>query len=139
MRTDAYLVEIDALNLQTRVRLAEIPAQDRRVIASHGAFAYFGRAYGVEFFSLQGWTTEREPSAAEVARLVREIKHDDIKAMFVENMSDPRLLKSVADETGVRIGGKLYSDALSARGTPGDTYLKMFAHNADLIWSVLQH
>jgi zinc/manganese transport system substrate-binding protein len=138
LRAQQYTTEIEALNQKTRARLAQIPRQDRRVIASHGAFAYFGQAYGVDFFSLQGWTTEREPSAADLARLIREIKHDKVRALFVENMSDPRLLQRVSEETGVRIGGELYSDALSPPGTATDTYLKMFAHNADLIWMTLQ-
>lgn len=137
-RTAQYLAEIDALDQLIRTRLADIPRKDRRVIASHGAFDYFGKAYGVTFFSLQGWTTEREPSAADIARLIREIKHDNVRALFVENMSDPRLLKRISEETGVKIGGELYSDALSAPGTAADTYLKMFAHNADLIWQTLQ-
>ena len=137
-RTDIYLQELDALNQKTKDRFNQIPKQDRRVIASHDAFAYFGRAYGVEFFSLQGLSTEQEPSAADIARLIREIKHDDIRALLVENMSDPRLLERVAEETGARVGGELYSDALSPPGTAADTYLKMFAHNADLIWSTLQ-
>jgi zinc/manganese transport system substrate-binding protein len=138
LRAQQYIAEIDALNQKTKTRLAQIPRKDRRVIASHGAFDYFGQAYGVDFFSLQGWTTEREPSAADVARLIREIKHDKVRALFVENMSDPRLLQRVSEETGVRIGGELYSDALSAPGTASDTYLKMFAYNADLIWMTLQ-
>lgn len=138
LRAQQYIAEIDALNQQTKTRLAQIPRKDRRVIASHGAFAYFGQAYGVDFFSLQGWTTEREPSAADVARLIREIKHDKVRALFVENMSDPRLLQRISEETGVRIGGELYSDALSAPGSASDTYLKMFAYNADLIWMTLQ-
>ncbi|UOD50341.1 metal ABC transporter solute-binding protein, Zn/Mn family [Orrella daihaiensis] len=138
LRADRYVAEIDALNQQIRNRLAEIPAQDRRVIASHGAFEYFAQAYDIKFFSLQGWTTEREPSAADVARLIREIKHDKVRALFVENMADPRLMNRISEETGVRVGGELYSDALSAPGTVADTYLKMFAYNADLIWSTLQ-
>ena len=136
--TDLYLQQIDALNQKTEDRFSQIPKQDRRVIASHDAFAYFGQAYGVEFFSLQGLSTEQEPSAADIARLIREIKHDDIRALFVENMSDPRLLERVAEETGAHVGGELYSDALSPPGTAADTYLKMFAHNADLIWNTLQ-
>ncbi|MCD8517919.1 MAG: zinc ABC transporter substrate-binding protein [Burkholderiaceae bacterium] len=138
LRTDRYMAEIDALNQKVSDRLAQIPAQDRRVIASHGAFEYFAQAYDIKFFSLQGWTTEREPSAADVARLIREIKQDNVRALFVENMADPRLMNRISEETGVRIGGELYSDALSAPGTVADTYLKMFAYNADLIWSTLQ-
>lgn len=138
LRVEQYIAEIDALDQQTRTRLAQIPASERRVIASHGAFEYFAKAYDMTFFSLQGWTTEREPSAADVARLIREIRHDKVKALFVENMSDPRLMNRISEETGVRVGGELYSDALSAPGTVADTYLKMFAHNADLIWLTLQ-
>ena len=136
--TDIYLQQIDALNQKTKDRFNEIPKKDRRAIVSHDAFAYFGREYGVEFFSLQGLTTEQEPSAADIARLIREIKKDNIRALFVENISDPRLLKRVAEETGTRIGGELYSGALSAPGTEADTYLKMFAYNADLIWNALK-
>lgn len=138
LRTEQYVGEMDALDQVIRARLSQIPLQDRRVIASHGAFEYFAQAYDIEFFSLQGWTTEREPSAADVARLIREIKHDKVRALFVENMADPRLMTRISEETGVRIGGELYSDALSAPGTVADTYLKMFAYNADLIWSTLQ-
>lgn len=138
LRTERYIAEIDALEQTIRARLSQIPEQDRRVIASHGAFEYFARSYDIEFFSLQGWTTEREPSAADVARLIREIKQDKVRALFVENMADPRLMKRISEETGVRIGGELYSDALSAPGSAADTYLKMFAYNADLIWSTLQ-
>jgi len=136
--TDIYLQQIDALNQKTKDRFNQIPKEDRRAIVSHDAFAYFGREYGVEFFSLQGLTTEQEPSAADIARLIREIKKDNIRALFVENISDPRLLKRVAEETGTRIGGELYSGALSAPGTEADTYLKMFAYNVDVIWHALK-
>jgi len=138
LRTAQYVAQIDALDQATRARMAEIPAQTRRVIVSHGAFEYFAKAYGVQFFSLQGWTTEREPSAADVAGLIREIRRDQVRALFVENMSDPRLMSRISEETGVRIGGELYSDALSLPGSPADTYLGLFAYNTDLIWSTLQ-
>ena len=138
LRTEKYLGEIEALDKAIRARLAEIPASDRRVIVSHGAFEYFAKAYGIEFFSLRGWTTEQEPSAADVARLIREIKHDKVRGLFVENMTDPRLMNRISEETGVRVGGELYSDALSAPGTVADTYLKMFAYNAQQIWTALQ-
>ncbi len=138
LRTDRYLADIDALDQKTRNRFAAIPLDDRRVLASHDAFEYFAQAYSIKFFALQGWTTEREPSAADVARLIREIRHDKVRALFVENMADPRLVQRISDETGVRVSGELYSDALSAPGSQADTYLKMFAHNADLIWSALQ-
>ena len=136
-RANDYLIQIDELDAQTRQRLAEIPADQRRVVSSHGAFDYFAQAYDVKFLSLQGLSTDREVSAAEMASLIRQINKEDIKALFVENMSDPRLLERVSEQTGVRIGGELYSDALSQPGTPASTYLGMFSHNVELIWSTL--
>jgi len=136
-RANDYLIQIDELDAQTRQRLAEIPAAQRRVVSSHGAFDYFAQAYDVKFLSLQGLSTDREVSAGEMASLIRQINKEDIKALFVENMSDPRLLERISEQTGVRIGGELYSDALSPPGTPAGTYLGMFSHNVDLIWSTL--
>ena len=137
--TGIYLQQIDELNQKIIDQFNEIPKDARRVVASHDAFAYFGQAYDIKFFTLQGLTTEQEPSAADIANLVREIKKDKIKALFVENISDPRLLNRVAEEAGVAVGGKLYSGALSAPGTAADTYLKMMAYNADAIFKALRN
>jgi zinc/manganese transport system substrate-binding protein len=129
-RRDAYLARIDTLDQQVRGQLAAIPREQRRVITSHDAFGHFGAAYGVDFLAPQAWTTHSEPSAAAVARLIRQIREQRVRALFVENISDPRLMERIAREGGVRIGGTLYSDALSATGGPADTYLKLFEHNA---------
>ena len=137
-RSDHYIGQIKALDQQTRQRIAAIAKDKRRVISSHDSFEYFAQAYDITFYGLQGWTTEREVSAADMANLVREIRHDKVQALFVENMSDSRLLQRVAEEAGVRIGGKLYSDALSPPGTEADTYLKMFAFNVDQIVNALK-
>lgn len=132
-RTKRYIDQIEALDQDSRLRLSAVPAEQRRVVSSHGAFGYFAQAYGVEFFAAQGWSTDREVSAADMATLIREIRKDKVHALFVENMSDPRLMKRISEEAGVRIGGKLYSDALSAPGTAADTYLKMFSSNVNTI------
>ena len=92
----------------------------------------------MQFLSVQGFTTDQEPSAKHVADLIRKIRADKVRALFVENMSDPRLLEQIANETGVRIGGELYADALSAPGTVADTYLKMVNTNAQTIFMALQ-
>ncbi len=137
-RAQQYMDQIDALDQASRARLAAVPEAQRRVISSHDAFGYFAQAYDVEFFAAQGWSTDREVSAADMATLIREIRKDQVRALFVENMSDPRLMQRVSEETGVRIGGKLYSDALSAPGTAADTYLKMFSSNVNTILQALE-
>ena len=128
-RAGAYLERIDRLDAQVRQQLGAVPREQRRVITSHDAFGYFGAAYGVDFLSPQGWSTHSEPSAAAVARLIRQIQQRQVRALFLENISDRRLIERIASESGARVGGTLYSDALSAPGGPADSYLKMFEHN----------
>jgi len=125
-----YLARIDQLERRVRERLEAIPRTQRRVLSSHNAFGYFGRAYGVDFIAPQGWNTHSQPSAAAVASLIRQIRGQEVRAIFIENISDPRLIRSIAQESGARVGGTLYSDALSAPGGSADTYLKMIEHNA---------
>ncbi|MCM5680647.1 zinc ABC transporter substrate-binding protein [Schlegelella sp. S2-27] len=136
-RATDYLRRIAELDAQVRTWLAAVPRPQRRVVTSHDAFGYFGAAYGVDFLAPRGWSTASEPSAAAVARLVRQLREQRVRALFVENISDPRLIERVAKETGARVGGTLYSDALSAPGGPADTYLKLFEHNARTLASTL--
>lgn len=134
-RATDYLKQIDALEKSTQARIAAVPMERRRVITSHDAFGYFARAYKVTFYPLQGLSTASEPSAADVVRIVNEIKKNKVTAIFAENISDPRVLERVAKDTGAKIGGTLYADALSAPGTQADTYLKMFELNVSTIVS----
>jgi len=136
-RATDMTARIDALDARVRSDLAAIPRAQRRVITSHDAFGYFAASYGVDMLAPQGWTTASEPSAAAVARLIRQIRNQHARALFIENMSDPRLIEQISRETGVRIGGTLYADALSAPGGPADTYLKLFDHNARLLTAAL--
>ncbi len=137
-RNADYVTRIDQLDARVREWLGAVPRDQRRVITSHDAFGYFGAAYGVDFLAPQGWNTHSEPSAAAVARLIRQIRRDGVRALFIENISDPRLVERIAREGNVRIGGTLYSDALSGPGGPAATYLKMFEHNARSLASALQ-
>ncbi len=128
-RAAAYQQRLAALDRDTRARIAALPAERRRVITSHDAFGYFAAAYGVTFIAPRGWTTGSEPSAEAVARIVRQAREAKASALLVENISDPRLIERIAREAGLKVGGELYSDALSPPGTEADTYLKMFEHN----------
>lgn len=133
-----YVARIDALDAQVRGWLGAVPRAERRVISSHDAFGYFGAAYGVDFLAPQGWNTHSEPSAAAVARLIRQIRKEGVRAVFIENISDPRLVERIAREGGVRVGGTLYSDALSRPGGPAATYLRLVEHNARSLATALQ-
>ena len=137
LRRATYLARLARTEQRVREALGAIPRAQRRVISSHDAFGYFGAAYGVDFLAPQGWNTHSEPSAAAVARLIRQIRQQGVRALFVENISDPRLIERIAHEAGVHVGGALYSDALSAPGGPADSYLKLFEHNAVTIADAL--
>ena len=129
-RAAAYDAELAALDRRIRADFATLAPQQRRVVSSHDAFGYFAAAYGLEFLAAQSWNTDSEPSAADIARLIRQIRRQQIRAVFVENVSDARMVQRIARETGAVVGGTLHSDALSAPGGVADSYLKMMSHNA---------
>lgn len=128
-RGSAYLARLKELDAWVKAQIAAVPAEKRRIITSHDAFGYFGRAYGIEFLAPVGISTDAEPSAAGVSRLIRQMRREKIRALFVENMTDQRLVSQLASETGAELGGTLYSDSLSPAGGPADTYIGMFRHN----------
>ncbi len=128
-RAAAYAERLAVLDTRLRRLVDTVPRAQRRVITSHDAFGYLGAAYGIEFLAPQGWTTHSEPSAAAVGRLVRQIRQQQVRAVFVENISDPRLVERIARETGARIGGRLYSDALSAPGGPAASFIALYEYN----------
>ena len=136
-RSEAYISQIRALLSEARTSLGQLPPAQRTIITSHDAFAYLGQAYGLKFVAPQGFSTADEPSAAEVAALIRQIRADGVKAVFVENIRDPRLIQQIASEAGAQVGGTLYSDALASQG-PASTYLGMFQHNLDTLLAALK-
>lgn len=136
-RRDAYLTQIRVLLSEARTGLGQLPPAQRTIITSHDAFAYLGQAYGLKFVAPQGLSTADEPSAAEVAALTRQIRADGVRAVFVENIRDPRLIEQIAAEGGAKIGGTLYSDALASEG-PASSYLGMFKHNLDTLLAALK-
>jgi zinc/manganese transport system substrate-binding protein len=125
----AYRAEIAAKDEWVRAEMAAVPAAQRRVITSHDAFGYFGAAYGVSFAAPVGISTDDEPSAAGMAQLATQMKKEGVKVVFIENMSNPKLIETLASEAGAKVGGTLYADALSPPDGPADTYLKMFDNN----------
>lgn len=136
---EAYTQELKRLEQDIRSAWGAIPAPQRMVITSHDAFGYYAHAYGVRFLSPQGLSTESEASAQGVARLVRQIKKEGAKALFVESVSDPRLIEQIARETGLRPAKEaLYSDALSAPGTEADSYIGMMRHNTRALTSAIR-
>jgi len=122
-----YLAHIGAL----------APAQ-RRAVTTHDAFGYFAAEYGVTWLAPQGWTTAEEVSAKDVTRVVRELRAQHVRALFLESAGDPRLMQQIAREAGVHIGGELYADTLSPAGGPADTYLHLFEHNVKTLLQAMR-
>jgi len=135
-RAQAYRAQLAALDADIKARVARIPAEQRKVVTSHDAFGYFAHAYDVTFLSAAGISSQAEPSAQDLARLIDRIRAENIRAVFVENITSPRLIEQIARETGAKVGGVLYSDALSA-SPPANTYLGMMRWNADQVLSAL--
>jgi zinc/manganese transport system substrate-binding protein len=136
-RAAGYSGQLAALDARMRASLAPVPPDQRRIVTSHDAFGYLADAWSLDMRAPQGWTSAGEPSAADVARLIRQLKNQRARALFVENISDPRLVERIAREAGATVGGTLYSDALSPPGTRADTYLKLMTHNAETILAAL--
>jgi zinc/manganese transport system substrate-binding protein len=126
---EAYVKELQALDAWAKAQFLEILVVKRKVITSHDAFGYFAAHYQIKFIAPQGISTEAEPSAKQVAVLIKQIQREKIKAIFVENMSNPKLLAQLSKDAGATVGASLYADALSAPDQPGATYLQMMRHN----------
>jgi zinc/manganese transport system substrate-binding protein len=131
----SYTMKLDHLDAQIRSTIARIPDDRRMIITSHDAFGYFAKAYAISFRAPEGISTESEASAKDVARLIEQIRNEKASALFVENISDPRLLQQIAAETGLKIDGVLYSDALSSSEGPASTYIAMMRHNVKTLAS----
>ena len=132
-----YLADLDALDREVREAVAQIPEGRRKVISTHGAFGYFAAAYGVEFIAPVGVSTESEASARDVAAIITQIRTAKIPAVFLENISDPRLIRRISAETGARVGGTLYSDSLTGEKGDFPTYIAMVRHNIKALTSAL--
>ena len=132
-----FLERIAAMETTVKEAIAKLPPERRKIITTHDAFGYFGAAYGMEFIAPEGVSTESEASAKDVAKIIRQIKAEKVPAVFLENVTDSRLLEQIAKETGAKIGGTLFSDALSPPDGPAGTYLDMFRNNIETMSEAL--
>jgi zinc/manganese transport system substrate-binding protein len=137
VNADRYAAALDALEAEVRAAVAQIPPERRKVISTHNAFGYFAARYGIEFIAPSGVSTETEPSARDVAGIIGQIKAAKIPAVFLENFGDPRLVSRIAAETGARVGGTLFSDALTDEKGDCPTYIDMVRHNIKALTSAL--
>ena len=138
-RLKAYLEQLDALDHEVRDAMARIPPERRKVISTHDAFGYFAAEYGIQFIAPLGVSTETEPSARDIAAIIGQIKAQKIPAVFLENISDDRLIRRIAAETGAKVGGTLISDGLTGEKGPAPTYIDMVRHNIKALTSALDH
>jgi zinc/manganese transport system substrate-binding protein len=134
---DRYLAELDALDSEVRSEMEKIPSARRKVISTHDAFGYFAKDYRIAFIAPLGVSTETEPSARDIATLIVQVKKDEIPAVFLENITDDRLMRRISEETGAQVGGTLYSDSLTGEKGPVPTYIAMVRHNIKALASAL--
>lgn len=135
---DAYLKQLDALDRDIKAAFEGLPKDRRTVITAHQAFGYYGAAYGITFRAAKGVTEDSEPSAREIADLITLIKKERVRALFVENISNRRLLDRIAKETDAKVGGTLFSDALSEASGPAPTYVEMMRANTKALAAALK-
>ncbi|OKO74648.1 metal ABC transporter substrate-binding protein [Bradyrhizobium sp. AS23.2] len=135
----AYLEKLETLDREVREAVAKIPPERRKVISTHDAFGYFAAEYGIQFIAPLGVSTETEPSARDIAAIIGQIKAQRIPAVFLENISDDRLIRRIAAETGAKVGGTLISDGLTGEKGPAPTYIDMVRHNIKALTSALDH
>ncbi len=138
-RAERHLAELGALDREVRDAVDKIPPARRKVISTHDAFGYFAAVYGIEFIAPLGVSTETEPSARDLAKIIGQIRAEKIPAVFLENISDDRLVGRIAAETGARIGGTLFSDSLTGEKGDAPTYIAMVRHNIKALTSALDH
>jgi len=129
----AYTSQIRAVDDWARKQIADVPAGKRRALASHDSLQYIASAYGITLLAVNGWTNRSEPSAAELAKLARQIRAEHVKALFLDSITDPRAMQRIAGETGAVIGGTLYGDSLSPAGGEADSYIKMLRHDVSTL------
>ena len=134
---ERYLEELNALDHDIRDAIADLPENHRTVVTSHDAFGYFERAYGITFLAAIGSSTDAAPSAGELAALIRQIREEQISAVFIESITENRIIDRIAEETGAVVGGTLYSDALSNADGPALTYIDMMRHNTTMLTSAI--
>lgn len=132
-RGTAYIEQLQKLDAWAETEFTGIPQSKRKVLTSHDAFGYFGQEYHVSFMAPVGFSTEAEASASGVASLIKQIKEEKVKTYFIENQTDPRLVKQIAAASGAQPGGELYPEALSGPQGPATTYIKAFKHNVETI------
>ncbi|AND92663.1 MULTISPECIES: metal ABC transporter substrate-binding protein [Bradyrhizobium] len=135
----AYLEKLETLDREVREAVAKIPPERRKVISTHDAFGYFAAEYGIQFIAPLGVSTETEPSARDIAAIIGQIKGQKIPAVFLENISDDRLIRRIAAETGAKVGGTLISDGLTGEKGSAPTYIDMVRHNIKALTSALDH
>jgi zinc/manganese transport system substrate-binding protein len=133
----AYVAKLDAIEREIVEAVAKIPQAQRKIITTHDAFGYFQQAYGIAFVAPQGVSTESEASARDVAAIIRQVRQQKIPAVFLENVTDPRLVKRIAEETGAKVGGTLYSDALTDTSGPAPSYIELMRHNVKTLAAAL--
>lgn len=128
--TTAYLAKLDALDKWVKAKVAELPRDRRKLVTNHDAFGYFAKDYGFTVMPIAGVSKNAQPGSKAVAELIEAIKKAGVKAVFSEDVANPKVVQEITKETGAKFAGELYSDGL---GKSAPTIEAMFKHNVTAI------
>jgi len=132
-----YKKQLEDLDQYIKAEIQKIPVEKRVLITSHDAFQYYGRAYGIRLEAILGTSTEEEAQTSDIIRLNKVIRESKVPAVFVESTVNPKLLKQLATDNDIRIGGQLYADSIGDKKSPASSYIDMLKHNTDTIVAAL--
>ncbi len=137
-RAATYTVQLESINVDAKAKFATLPTSRKTIVMSHDSMGYFAAAYGLKVYTAQGLSTDSEPTAQDMAKLISIIKRQKISAVFLDSVTNPKILEQIAQESGAKIGGKLHTDALTDQNGVADTYLQLFNSNVATVLQVLQ-
>ena len=134
---EIYKDKLLELDQYIKKQIGTIPIEKRILITSHDAFQYYGRAYGLKLDAIMGISTDAEAQTADVMRVNEAIRKNNVPAIFIESTINPKMMKQIAKDNDVRIGGELFADSLGDEESPADTYINMLKSNTDTIVKAL--
>jgi zinc/manganese transport system substrate-binding protein len=123
----AYLAELKELKTWAKREVSKLPRAKRKLVTSHDAFQYFARDFGFKIYAIEGVSTQDEPSSRKITELINTIKREGVKAVFLEDIENPKVAVTITKETGAKLGGQLYADGLGDK--EASTYADMVRYN----------
>jgi len=134
---EVYKSKLLELEIYIHEKIQKIPKEHRILITSHDAFQYYGQQYGLRLEAIMGISTDAEAQTSDIVRVNRVIEESNVPAIFIESTINPKMMKQIASDKKVKIGGQLFADSLGDEDSPADTYINMLMSNTNTIVDAL--